>query len=125
MFGAQAKVTPGGTDWLDEIFHTAEIKNIGISASGGSENGRYRLSANYLDEEGIMVYNKFQRAQARLNSEFKIGDKITLGSRINVTFDKEPTAPNDPIQRATGSSPLVQYMIQMEILQVLTVIQLD
>ena len=105
--GAQARVTPGGTDWLDEIFHTAEIKNIGISASGGSENGRYHLSANYLDEEGIMVYNKFQRAQARLNSEFKIGDKITLGSRINVTFDKEPTAPNDPIQRATGSSPLV------------------
>ena len=105
--GAQAAVTPGGTDWLDELFQQAETRNISLSASGGSENGRYHLSASYLDEEGIMVYTGYQRASTRLNSEFKIGDKITLGSRLNVTFDRESTAPNDPIQRATGSSPLV------------------
>ncbi|NCV19543.1 MAG: TonB-dependent receptor, partial [Rhodobacterales bacterium] len=105
--GASAKVTPGGTDWLDELFETAEITNVSLAASGGSESGRYHLSASYLDEGGIMVYTGYQRASTRLNSEFKIGDKITLGSRLNVTFDKESTAPNDPIQRATGSSPLV------------------
>ena len=105
--GAQAKVTPGGTNWLDELFETAETKQISLSASGGSETGRFRLSANYTNQGGVMVYTGFERASTRLNSEFKIGDKITVGSRLNVTFDKESTAPNDPIQRATGSSPLV------------------
>jgi TonB-linked SusC/RagA family outer membrane protein len=105
--GAQAQVQPGGTDWLDELFETAETKQVSLSASGGSETGRFRLSANYLNQGGVMVYTGYERASARLNSEFKIGDKITVGSRLNVTFDKESTAPNDPIQRATGSSPLV------------------
>ena len=105
--GAQAKVTPGGTNWLDELFETAETKQVSLSASGGSETGRFRLSANYMNQGGVMVYTGFERASTRLNSEFKIGDKITVGSRLNVTFDKESTAPNDPIQRATGSSPLV------------------
>jgi TonB-linked SusC/RagA family outer membrane protein len=105
--GAQAQVNPNGTDWLDELFQQAEIRNVSLTASGGSESGRYHLSASYLDEDGIMVYTGYQRASTRLNSEFKIGEKITLGSRLNVTFDKESTAPNDPIQRATGSSPLV------------------
>mgnify|MGYP005747952585 FL=1 len=105
--GAQAKVQPGGTDWLDELFETAETKQVSLSASGGSETGRFRLSANYLNQGGVMVHTGYERASTRLNSEFKIGDKITVGSRLNVTFDKESTAPNDPIQRATGSSPLV------------------
>jgi TonB-linked SusC/RagA family outer membrane protein len=105
--GAQAKVQPGGTNWLDELFETAETKQVSLSASGGSETGRFRLSANYLNQGGVMVYTGYERASTRLNSEFKIGDNITVGSRLNVTFDKESTAPNDPIQRATGSSPLV------------------
>ena len=105
--GAQAKVAPGGTDWLDELFQTAETKQVSLSASGGSEQGKFYLSANYLNQEGVMVYTGYERASTKLNSEFKIGDKITIGSRLNVTFDKESTAPNDPIQRATGSSPLV------------------
>ena len=105
--GARAAVTPGGTDWLDELFETAETKQVSLSASGGSETGRFRLSANYLNQGGVMVHTGYERASTRLNSEFKIGDKITVGSRLNVTFDKESTAPNDPIQRATGSSPLV------------------
>ena len=105
--GAGAKVTPGGTDWLDELFDPASVTNISLSASGGSEQGRYHMSASYLDQEGVMVYTGYERASTRLNSQFKIGDKLTVGQNLNVTFDRESTAPNDPIQRATGSSPLV------------------
>jgi len=105
--GALPRVTPGGTNWLDELFETAESKSLSLGASGGSESGRYHLSASYLNEGGVIVYTGYERANTRLNSEFKIGDKITLGSRLNVTYDKESTTPNDPIQRATGSSPLV------------------
>ena len=105
--GAQARVTPGGTDWLDELFDTAAVTNVSLSASGGSDQGRYHMSASYLDQEGVMVYTGYERASARLNSQFKIGDKLTVGQNLNATFDRESTAPNDPIQRATGSSPLV------------------
>ena len=65
------------------------------------------MSANYLMEEGIMKYTQYERAGMRLNSEFKIGNKLTVGQRLNVTYDKEPTTPNNPVQRAIGSNPLI------------------
>ena len=39
--GAQAQVTPGGTDWFDAIFDQAEVTNVSLSASGGGSEGRY------------------------------------------------------------------------------------
>ena len=77
--GAQAQVTPGGTDWFDAIFDQAEVTNVSVQASGGGSEGRYHLSANYLKQEGVIVGNTgFERVGTRLNSEFKIGDNLTV-----------------------------------------------
>ena len=106
--GAQAQVTPGGTDWFDSIFDTAEITNVSLSASGGGSEGRYLLSANYLKQEGVIIGNTgFERVGTRLNSEFKIGDNLTVSENLNITYDKEGTTTGNAIQNAAFSSPLV------------------
>ena len=105
--GAGAKVAPGGTDWFDAIFDPAEVTNVSVSASGGSSEGRYHLSANYLNQEGVIIHTGYERASTRLNSEFKIGDKLTISENLNVTYDKELTTSGNPIQNAAFSSPLV------------------
>jgi len=105
--GAGAKVAPGGTDWFDAIFDPAAVTNVSVSASGGSSEGRYHLSANYLNQEGVIIHTGYERASTRLNSEFKIGDKLTISENLNVTYDKELTTSGNPIQNAAFSSPLV------------------
>ena len=105
--GAGAKVAPGGTDWFDAIFDPAAVTNVSVSASGGSAEGRYHLSANYLNQEGVIIHTGYERASTRLNSEFKIGDKLTISENLNVTYDKELTTSGNPIQNAAFSSPLV------------------
>ena len=105
--GAGAKVAPNGTDWFDEIFDPAEVTNVSVSASGGSEQGRYHMSANYLKQEGVIIHTGYERASTRLNSEFKIGDKLTVAENLNITYDKEGTTSGNPIQNAAFSSPLV------------------
>ena len=106
--GAKAQVTPGGTDWFDSIFDTAEITNVSLSASGGGSEGRYLLSANYLKQEGVIIGNTgFERVGTRLNSEFKIGDNLTVSENLNITYDKEGTTTGNAIQNAAFSSPLV------------------
>ena len=106
--GAQAQVTPGGTDWFDAIFDQAEVTNVSVQASGGGSEGRYHLSANYLKQEGVIVGNTgFERVGTRLNSEFKIGDNLTVSENLNITYDKEGTTSGNPIQNAAFSSPLV------------------
>ena len=106
--GAGAKVkVPNGTDWFGELFDQAAVSNVSIQASGGSEQGKYLLSANYLSQEGVMIHTGYERAGARLNSEFKIGDKLTIGQNLNITYDKEKGRGANQIQNAAFSSPLI------------------
>ena len=106
--GAGAKVkVPNGTNWFDELFDQAAVTDISISASGGSEQGRYHMSANYLKQEGVMIHTGYERASTRLNSEFKIGDKLTVSENLNITYDKEIGRGANQIQNAAFSSPLI------------------
>ena len=106
--GAGAKVkVPNGTSWFDELFDQAAVSDISISASGGSEQGRYHMSANYLKQEGVMIHTGYERASTRLNSEFKIGDKLTVSENLNITYDKEIGRGANQIQNAAFSSPLI------------------
>jgi len=106
--GAGAKVkVPNGTDWFDELFEQAEVTDIAVSASGGSEQGRYHLSANYQNAGGVMIHTGYERASTRLNSEFKIGDKLTVSENLNITYDKEIGRGANQIQNAAFSSPLI------------------
>jgi hypothetical protein len=76
-----AQVTPGGTDWMDEITQAATSYQASIAASGGGEQGRYRMSLNYRDMEGVLNYTGFESLSARLNSELKIGKSLTIGQK--------------------------------------------
>ena len=101
-----ATVTPGGTDWLDEVTQTAQTQNISLSIQNGGEKGRYFLSANYLNREGIFLEHGFKQGTTRLNSEFKIGEKITIGEHMNVSFSNggnNATRMNDALRM----SPLI------------------
>ena len=105
--GAGAKVQPGGTKWFDEVFDPAATTEVSLSASGGSEQGKYLMSVRYLNQEGVIIHTGFESVSTRLNSEFKIGDKITISENLNITYDKEQTTSGNPMQNAAFSSPLV------------------
>ena len=105
--GAQAQVQPGGTKWFEEVFDPASVTEVSLSASGGSEQGKYHMSVRYLNQEGVIIHTGFESVSTRLNSEFKIGDKITISENLNITYDKEGTTSGNPMQNAAFSSPLV------------------
>ena len=76
------------TNWWNEVTRTAPIKNYQLSAAGGSENGRYALSAGYFNQEGIVKYIGYERFSLRANTEFKtLNNKVTIGENLSVTFD--------------------------------------
>ena len=43
-----------GTDWQNEIIQRAYTQNYFLGVSGGGESSNYSISANILDEEGIL-----------------------------------------------------------------------
>ncbi len=74
---------PSGTDWFDETFQTGLVTEHNLGVSGGGENSTFYLSAGYLNQEGSMVHNSFERFTARANSTFKLGP-VTVGENVQV-----------------------------------------
>lgn len=76
------------TDWWDAVTQSAAIKNYQVSASGGSETGRYAMSAGYFNQEGTVKFIGYERFSLRANTEFKtLKNKLTVGENLSVTFD--------------------------------------
>ncbi|WP_179353148.1 SusC/RagA family TonB-linked outer membrane protein [Winogradskyella vidalii] len=76
------------TNWYDEIYRTGYIMNHQLSASGGTENVNYFFSANYTDEEGIMLTNDYTKYSFRANVDVKANDWLELGININPTYSE-------------------------------------
>ena len=74
-----------GTDWQDEIVQTAYTQNYFLSVSGGAESSNYSISANILDEQGILRSTGAKRYNFRANSDFKLGKYFKIGESLAVS----------------------------------------
>lgn len=74
-----------GTDWQEEITRRGYTQNYYLSVSGGGEASNYAISANILDEEGILRSTSSTRYNFRANSDFEIGKYIRIGESFTVT----------------------------------------
>jgi TonB-dependent starch-binding outer membrane protein SusC len=71
------------TDWQDALFRIGKTQDYNISASGGSENANYMISAGYYSRDGIIVGPNFERYSIRANAEAKKG-KFTIGEHLGI-----------------------------------------
>lgn len=98
-------IRPGGTNWLNEILQSGLSQNASLSLQNGTSTGKYYMSASYLNREGIQLHTGYKRGSTRLNSEFKVKDKIKIGEHLNVSFSN--TKNGNTIEDAMRSSPLI------------------
>lgn len=102
-----------GTDWQREIFHAAPIQNHQLGVSGGNEMGRYAMSVNYFDQQGIMKYTSFKRYSVRANTEFSVTKKLRVGENIQFAYGERIGQPNgnnsegNPISFAYRIQPII------------------
>lgn len=77
-----------GTNWQDEIFHTAVSQDYNLTISGGDKKGgSFMYSGGYLDQQGVIVNSYYKRYTARANNSRKIKNFLEIGS--NISFTKE------------------------------------
>jgi iron complex outermembrane receptor protein len=63
----KALLTDASTDWQNQIYHTAFATDNNLSLSGGLKWLPYRLSLNYLNQDGILKRDNLQRNSVSLN----------------------------------------------------------
>ncbi len=72
------------TDWEKELTRTAVTHNHNVAFSGGTQSTQYRVSLNYMDQEGVTLSSGLKRYQARLNgTQYALNDRLQL--RVNLT----------------------------------------
>jgi TonB-linked SusC/RagA family outer membrane protein len=97
-----------GTNWSDEIYDNALMHNQNFSISGGNENVRSIISANFLDQQGTLLETGYKRYNFRVNVNATLSDKFSTGLRIAPSLEKQDLGETDGGRAgAIGSAYLV------------------
>lgn len=87
------------TDWQDLIYDTGSTANHQISFSGGAENLNFYASANYFDQDGVVINSGFERFTFLSNIDAQVTDRLKLGANI---FGSRSTKDGVSTQAGTG-----------------------
>lgn len=105
-----------GTDWQDVLFRTAFTNNMQISASGGSEKTQFMVSAGYLNQEGVVDQNEYDRISLRSNVRHKFNDRFSLGMNIALTRSNDSSygtaGKSDAVSLAVQSAPIFPLYVE-------------
>ncbi len=91
------------TDWFSELTQRGRIYSAELSLEGGTDKIQHYFSGGYESNEGIFKGVKFEKFQMRSNVDYKINDKLKLGTRITAV----QSMTNDvPMQNLYFANPL-------------------
>ncbi len=97
----------GDVDWQSVMYRKAWQHQVELGVQGGNEAARYAFSTSYLDQDGIFLASNYKRITSRLNTDFKVSDKVTIGQNISFTNGR-----NNRINAGgTGNLSLVQSIL--------------
>jgi TonB-linked SusC/RagA family outer membrane protein len=71
-----------GVNWQDLIFRDAPIQNHQLTISGGNEKTQVNLSANFFNQDGVIINSDFNRYSYRMNVDHRVNDKFKIGTSI-------------------------------------------
>lgn len=76
-------------DMVREILRTAPENRYMIGVNGGSENVQYLLSAEYLNQQGVVKNSNFDRLSLRANVDVKLSKRTSIKFNLNPSFTNE------------------------------------
>ena len=80
--------TPAQTlNWQDELYRQSFSTKVGFTASGGSDNGNYYISAGFDEQKGIVSNSSLKSTDVRINLNQNLTDKLKLSARVSASFN--------------------------------------
>ena len=70
------------TDWQSVVYRSAPIQDHQIQVSGSSGATSLMLSANWYDQQGVLLGSDLTRGSLRFNLDQGLGPRFRLGTRV-------------------------------------------
>jgi len=93
-------------DYQDVIYRTAPMQQAVLSAAGGGENSRYYASFGIVNQDGIIINTGYEKYTLNLNADTNLSDFITVGGRVNTSYDIQTGSQAIHIRTANQYPPL-------------------
>ncbi|MBT3243043.1 MAG: TonB-dependent receptor [Bacteroidetes bacterium] len=74
-----------GTNWWEAATQQAPMHEYYLSLSKGEENYNISSSLSYFGQDGVLKGGGYNRVTFRLNTDYKLGDKVTVGENIVIS----------------------------------------
>lgn len=95
------------TNWCDFLFKNGMLQSHSVSVSGGSNLARFALTANYLQNEGLLDKANSNRLNIRANTSVSLLDNLS----VNMDFNSYRTNRQEPMYRSESyASTIIGYM---------------
>ncbi|HJW29400.1 MAG TPA: TonB-dependent receptor plug domain-containing protein, partial [Saprospiraceae bacterium] len=83
-YGLTAGDYGASVDAQEEILQNGITNNHSVAINGGNEDGSYRISLGYLDQDGIVKNNNLRRLSASFGGGYQLLDNKRLGFDFNL-----------------------------------------
>jgi len=92
---------------FDQIFGTGKLNQDDFQVSGGDQSKTYLFSYSRLRQDGMIRNSFYDRDNVRLNTRFKLSNKITMASKVGYTYSE-----SNRIQRGSNVAGLMLGLLR-------------
>ena len=87
--------------WFETMLYAAPQQNHTISAAGGTDMIRTRLSARFQDQQGVIKGYSNQIGEFRLNTDYTVSKRLRVSGDVNYRY----SVALNPTVNNTGANP--------------------
>ncbi|WP_343851864.1 TonB-dependent receptor [Algoriphagus jejuensis] len=79
-------------DWYDAMLQTAPITSYNLTITSNKERVNTAVIAGVFDQKGVVVNSDYKRFSLRLNTDYAVSDKVSIGVNVapNYVVDNTP-----------------------------------
>lgn len=96
-----------GTNWFNVILRNAFTQSHNISVSGSSEKSTYNFSAGFLQQDGNIAYQSYNRITTHMQQDVQAYKFLKLGYSASLSGDLSHDVPGDIMYKAYTAAPVV------------------
>lgn len=101
-----SRLGAANTNWLDLIQRNAGGQEQNLAVSGGKDAMRYRLSLNYLNQDGVLQGTTARRVASNFNySDRLFNDRLEVRTSLKASKNDDFFTPGAVLGNATAMNP--------------------
>lgn len=91
-------------NWQDIVYQQTISQRVGVSASGGGDNGNYYISGGIGDEKGIVANSAVKSGDIRINVNQNLNENLKIQARATAFFTETDFAESGDLIGSSNQS---------------------